>query len=157
MRLGQRIDDLRGVLKRLRDRDRAFGWSIGERLALDILHHEVTGTVAGPDVVQRVDVRVVEGGDRARFLLEPAATIGICGEIRREHFDRDGATQPRVAGLLDLAHPAGADEGGGHLAENVSKRVNVSADCARAPTRFRKKAAGHSETAPPRARPAWIE
>ena len=46
---------------------------------------------------------------RARFLLEALQALGIGRERRGQDLDGDVATEPRVAGAIDLAHPAGAD------------------------------------------------
>ena len=64
------------------------------------------------DVVQRADVRVVQAGDGLRFALEALLHLGVVGEVRRQDLDRDRAVQPRVGGLVDLAHAAGAEGAG---------------------------------------------
>ena len=46
--------------------------AIGQRLAVEQLHHEVVHAVLMPDVVDGADVRVVQRGDGARLALEPA-------------------------------------------------------------------------------------
>ena len=46
-----------------------------ERLAVDILHHEVVLLVLAADVVQRADVRVVQA-EIARLAFEPRACLG---------------------------------------------------------------------------------
>src|SRR5215471_3063597 len=56
------------------------------------------------------DVRMVQRGDALRLALEPPAELGIGGESRGQHFDGDAAIQARVAGLVDFAHAAGAEE-----------------------------------------------
>ena len=61
-------------------------------------------------VVDGQDVRVVEGGHGPRLALEPCEPFGVGGQLRGQHLDRDLASQPRVAGAVDLAHPAGPDE-----------------------------------------------
>src|SRR6188508_178866 len=51
-----------------------------------------------------------ESGDSAGLVREarPAARIA-CG-VRREHLDRDVPIEPRITGLVDLAHPTCADK-----------------------------------------------
>ncbi len=78
----------------------------GERLALEVRHDEEVRAVGFADVVDAADVRMIERSDRARLALE--AQIGIAGNLGREDLDRDAAIEPRVAGLVDLAHPARA-------------------------------------------------
>ena len=72
-----------------------------QRLALDVLHHEVVG----PDVVQRANVRVIQLRDGSRFALEALA------ERAQVLLDCDDAIQASVAGFVDLAHAAGANGG----------------------------------------------
>ncbi len=45
----------------------------------------------------------------AGLLLEAPQPVGIGGERRRQHLDRDVAPEPRVAGAVDLAHAASAE------------------------------------------------
>ena len=62
-------------------------------------------------VMQLADMRMIERGDGSRFAFEPLASIRI-GRVRfRQHLHRDHAIQPDVGGLVDLAHPAGAEAG----------------------------------------------
>ena len=61
------------------------------------------------DIVERADVRVSEGRDRARFALESLAELRVGGKDARENLDGDGAVESRVAGPVDLAHAAGAE------------------------------------------------
>ena len=62
------------------------------------------------NVVQRADVRVGEGGDGAGLALEARAALGVVAQFSRENLDRDRAIEARVAGLVDFAHPPGADQ-----------------------------------------------
>ena len=59
-----------------------------------------------PDVVNGQDIGMVQRRRRSRFLFEPLKTVGIGGESRRQDFDRDVATKPRIASTVDLAHSA---------------------------------------------------
>jgi hypothetical protein len=43
-------------------------------------------------------VRVIEGSERARLAAEPRQPLGVIGEGRRQHFDRDIAAKPVVVG-----------------------------------------------------------
>ncbi len=61
------------------------------------------------DAVNRGDVGMVERGQDARLALEARQPVGIRGEHRRQHLDRDLAPEPRVARAIDLAHAAGAN------------------------------------------------
>ena len=68
--------DLTGVAQRLRERERSGGEPRGERVPVQQLHHDVVGAAVDADVVDRADVRVVEGGDRARLAGEAIAGGG---------------------------------------------------------------------------------
>ena len=61
------------------------------------------------DVVDGADVRIVQRGNRARFLLEALPRFRIGGERAGEHLDGDRAIEPDVARAVDLAHAARAD------------------------------------------------
>jgi hypothetical protein len=51
-------------------------------------------------------MRVIQRRQHPGFALEPREPFGIAREERRENLDRDLATQLRVPGPVDLAHPA---------------------------------------------------
>ena len=105
---GQRVGDLRPVLQRLIGSERALGQAVGQRPALEVLHHQVVHTAVLADVVQRADVGVVQVGDRPRLALESLPRLGLVGQVARKHLDRHGPVEPRVARPVDLAHTASA-------------------------------------------------
>ena len=111
MRLVQRVGDLDRVAQQLIERDRAPFQPRGERLALEVLHHQIVDAFLMANVVQRADVGVVEAGDGAGLALETLAQVGAAGDFRRQDLDGDGAIQPSVPATVDLAHPTGADRG----------------------------------------------
>jgi hypothetical protein len=55
-------------------------------------------------------VRVLELREGARLALETLAQLGIGGDVGRQHLERHGPIQARVARLVDLTHAAGAGE-----------------------------------------------
>src|SRR5262245_66668545 len=55
--------------------------SIGERLALEQLHHEVFSTVVATYVVDGADIRMGECRDRARFAFEATAPLRVRREL----------------------------------------------------------------------------
>ncbi len=73
-------------------------------MTVHVLEHQI----AGADVVKLADVRVIQRGNCARFLLETAQSIGIGSEGLGKNLDRDLAPQTRVTGPIDFAHPSGA-------------------------------------------------
>ena len=93
--------DLDRLADRFGCRDRT-----AQRRAVDVLEHEI----ARPDVVQLADVRMVKGRDRPRFVFESTQAIRVIGHRRGENLHGDCAIKPRVAGFVDLAHPARAKE-----------------------------------------------
>ena len=101
--------DLRRVVDRLALREPAAGEDGAQRLAFEELLDDVRRAVHLPDVVDGGDVGVVEDPGGLGLLLEAAQAVGIGGEGRRQHLDRDLARKPRVLRPIDLAHPPGAD------------------------------------------------
>ena len=99
VRLVERIGDLdRRSAAPGRAAARPSASRVGERLALEMLHHQEVDAVLAADVVERADVRVVQRGDRAGLALEAFADVGIAGERGREDLDGDRAIEARVAG-----------------------------------------------------------
>ena len=70
-------------------------------LAVDVLHDQVAAAVVLADVVQRADVRVVQGGNGPGFPLE------TLGKRPLDGLDGHVAVQPDVSGLVDVAHASG--------------------------------------------------
>ena len=59
--------------------------------------------------MHRENVWMVQCGGGARFLLESVEAIDIGRKRDGQHFDRDVASQSRIARPVDLAHAAGFD------------------------------------------------
>ena len=111
MRGAKGIGNLNRDSQRLAERQCTLLQPVSQRLAVEQLHDEERRAVVFPDVVQRADVRVGQLRDRARFAIEARAEMRISSERVRENLDRHCAVEPRVAGLVDLAHPASAEGG----------------------------------------------
>ena len=60
--------------------------------------------------VNGADIGVIQRGQQPRLALEPAAAIGIGGKNIRQNLDRHVAPEPRIAGAVDVSHPACAEE-----------------------------------------------
>ena len=105
----ERVGDLDAVAQRLIERQGPFASRACERLALDVFHDQVLDVVLSSDVVQRADVRMGELeivlASRSKRWRASADGIDFCGQ----HLDRDGAIQPAISRLVNLAHPALAD------------------------------------------------
>ena len=54
---------------------------------------------------------MVERGEHLRFALETREPVGVVRRTSRQDFDRDIASELRVARAIDLAHAAGAEMG----------------------------------------------
>ena len=61
-------------------------------------------------VVERADVGMRQAGDSFGLTLEAALAIRISGGLGGEDFDRDGAIEAGVQGLVDFTHPPGANQ-----------------------------------------------
>ena len=62
--------------------------------------------------------------------FESRAAVRPFGDSAWQQLDRDGTIQPRVARLVDLAHPAGADRATGfRTGRAVRRAANVMGPC----------------------------
>ena len=86
-------------------------------------HDQVVRAIDGADVVDAADVGMVERRDRAGLALEACPQIGIAANVTRQDLDRDRTVQPRVAGFVDLAHPAGAERADDFIRTEPCARV----------------------------------
>ena len=89
----ERVGDVDCVLQDVPQRQRAVHQPGGERLALDVLEHEIVDAILLPDVVQEADVGMVEGRDDPRFALEPHHEFRAAGDVRREDLEGDRAVK----------------------------------------------------------------
>ena len=80
-----------------------------QRLALDELAHDEGARVEVAEVVDDEDVRMIERRGGSRLGVEPAQTIGVGGDLRRQQLQRDRTIELRIVRAIDLAHAAGAD------------------------------------------------
>ena len=77
--------------------------------AVDELQDEHRLAVVLEDVVETDDVRVLEPCERRRLALEALAQLGVVGDPRVEHLQRDVAPEALVARAPDDAHAAAPD------------------------------------------------
>lgn len=82
--------------------------TVAERLSFEQFRHYVGRALGGSNVIDGDDVGVIEGGGRARFLLEATQAIGIVGIGSGQDFDGYVAPEPGIASTVHLAHAAGA-------------------------------------------------
>src|SRR5262245_25060841 len=83
--------------------------AIGECRAVDELHDQRDAALEFLEPVDRSNARMIHRRQYLGFAAESRQSIGIGGECDWKYLDRDGALQPAIGGLIDLAHPAGAD------------------------------------------------
>ena len=107
--LGQSFRGLGGELEDASREEGALAQDLAERPSLHQLHRDVPDVVHRPDLVDRHDVRVVEGGGGARLLLEAGEPFRVRAGGAAEHLDRDRASQGEVPRAVDLTHAARAE------------------------------------------------
>jgi hypothetical protein len=91
MRIIQCIRDLRTQLEHLLQRQRPLLQTLGQRFALDALHHQVVDSVLMTDVMQHANVWMIQVRDGFRFALEPLLANRITRKLLRKNLDRNGA------------------------------------------------------------------
>src|SRR5215475_5738338 len=101
----ERISDLTRDGKNLINRKPA-GYFLCEGVSFDQLQHKRTTTSRLLDSIDRTDVWMVQRSEDSRFPFESCELIGMFGEFARENFDRDIASQPRIASAIHFTHPA---------------------------------------------------
>ena len=121
MRGCQGARDLLAVSEGLGEREPIARDEPIERLSRHVLHHEKLDPGVAHDIVQRDDVRMIEGRRGARFLQEASLPIPI-RQLVSEHFDRDGAVQPHVTGSIHFSHSPGAKQGFDFVRSQSSSR-----------------------------------
>ena len=101
--------DLHGDVERLGERERFAVHEEPQCRALDELRGHEAALVPRADLVDRDDVRVVEGGGGQSFLAEPAHALLAVRETSGQQLDGDAAVEALVVREEDLTHAAPAD------------------------------------------------
>ena len=83
--------------------------AVVQGLALEVFQDEEHLAVLLTDIEQRADVRMLKRRDGARFLSKALAALRPIRKRRRQQLDGHGAVESRVAGAVDLSHPARAN------------------------------------------------
>src|SRR5207253_11055817 len=83
---------------------------IAERLPFEQFRDDEQRVVVLSEVVDGENVRMRERRDGARLALEPRHRFVVVGGVRAEDFNGDLASEARIAGAIDLTHPAFAEE-----------------------------------------------
>ncbi len=105
---GQPRDNLRRVIDGATVGKAAPTKLVAERLSFEQLRDDKRLVVMRADVVDDENVRVVEGGRGARFLLKLPQRVRA--GRRGEHFDGDVPLQARIARAVHFAHPPGTND-----------------------------------------------
>ena len=115
------MDDAFGVrgIKSVSDIDANFkqavnfhgsgGDDVLEGCALHELHHDEGAAIMFLNVVDGADIGVIQRRGGPRFTLETLQHLSVFGNIVRQEFQRDEASQAHVFGLVDHAHTAAAE------------------------------------------------
>ncbi len=104
----QRLGYLHGAAQQMIERQRTFpqaprcAWS-GLR---NVLHHQVRHAFLFANVVQRANVRMIQGRRSLRLALEANPEVGTLRSFGMYHLDRHQTSQARVARAKHLAHSA---------------------------------------------------
>jgi hypothetical protein len=81
-----------------------------ERVAFDELQHERGRSAVRLESVDGGDVRMIERRKHLGLAFEPAQPLGIVCQRRWQDLDSHIAPQLRIAGAVDLAHSAAAEQ-----------------------------------------------
>jgi hypothetical protein len=73
---------------------RSFVDAGGQRLALDVLHHDVPGDILISDVVEHADVRMIQRSHDAPLTLESRAQSCALWDMFGQDLDGDDAIEP---------------------------------------------------------------
>ncbi len=79
-----------------------------ERLTRNVFHDYEVNAAVGGDVVDGDDIRMVQSRGCSRLLDETALTLGVGDLGWRQDLDRNHTVEPRVLGLVHLAHSTGS-------------------------------------------------
>ena len=95
----------------LLQRNRTAPQPVGQRFALEILHHQKIDALLVAHVIQRADTRMIQRRNRARLAVESLSQLWVRGKMLRQDLDGHFAAQPRVAGAIHFAHTARSQRG----------------------------------------------
>src|SRR5687768_6381217 len=85
-------------------------YAFSQGMAIDVFHYNAVPGCPGLDYfVDHADVRVREGRNSARLLLEPAQVAFILSEENGKELERNFALQPRILGEINFTHPSGSE------------------------------------------------
>lgn len=109
VRIVQRIRNVIRDCERAIERDGSVGETIGERLPLEVFHHQEIDPLVMAEVIERADVRMIENGNRSRLTVETSAGRRIRAEAFGEYLDRHRSIKAPIARAIHLTHSTGAN------------------------------------------------
>src|ERR1700680_760560 len=80
-----------------------------QRRPFQKLHRDEGLGIMLADLINRADVGMIEGRRSAGFAPEALGGLGVLGKFFRKEFQADEASNLKVFGLVDHAHPAAAE------------------------------------------------
>jgi hypothetical protein len=98
------IGNLHGIPQRLGQSEPLARNQLVQSLTRDIFHDDEVEAGVARDVVNRNNVRVVQGGRRLSFLHKTAFAFWICDLLRRKNLQRDSPVEMRVLRLIHHSH-----------------------------------------------------
>ena len=101
----QRIHNFCSQLQNLLDSERLSAYPVLQRLPFKQLHGDEMLTVCFIDLVDREDVRMIEGGCSKGFPLESFASSEIVLQFLRQELQRDMAVELEVFGFVTTPIP----------------------------------------------------
>ena len=105
----ERIGDLDAQIEHRLDLQRLASDPVPERLPLQQFHGDEGSPIGLVNLVDRADVRVVQGGRSLGLPLESAEGLCIVGEFVGKELQGDVATELEVFRLVHHAHAPAAD------------------------------------------------
>ncbi len=105
--LHQRFGDLHGILQRLVQPQPVPADQLIQGFARHVLHRDERLPVVLADVVDRADVRMVQG--RCSLTLKAGQRLGVLCNFGRKELQGDEAVQPRVLSLVHHPHATAAE------------------------------------------------
>lgn len=109
VRHSEAVGYLRGDSSRSSRRYRALADEGAERFAGDQFRDDIRRVLVQPDIVNRHDVGMVQGGGEAGFLLEAAAAFFVASHRFRQNLQRNLPAHAAVDRPVDFAHASGAE------------------------------------------------
>ena len=105
----ERLGELPRDVERIGNGDRSLRDPLLERGPFDELHDDRADVAAMFESVDVRDQGMIQGGEHARFALEPRQPVRIVNDRIGKDLDRDLALEARITGAIDLAHATRAE------------------------------------------------